>query len=134
MADTMENAMYSPTLQSWLGGWGSGSMYTESARELRARVRRNRSAPPSCGADHYSRGQIESKALALVTGRSVFILTPGHPTAQKLTPLACAPCAVPISVSSMGPRGRGDAKVDKGDVLLVYNSRDHYNALVVQQD
>lgn len=130
MADTMDTGLHTAAdLQGWLGGYGAGSMSKETARELRLRVARNRSAPQPCGEGHYG-GQIESKAFALATGNAVFVLTPGHPTGLKFSPKAGAPCSVPISVASMGPRGRGDAQVTDDDVILVYNGRDHYNALI----
>ena len=92
---------------------------------VQARASRSR----RCGPEHYG-GQIESKALALVTGYSVFVLTPGHPTGLKFSPKASALRSTSIYVASMGPRGRGDAKVDAKDIILTYNGTDHYNALV----
>ena len=80
------------------------------------------------GPDHYG-GQIESKTFALATGNAVFVLTPGHETGLKLSPKAGAPCSVPISVASMGPRGRGDAQVTDED-----NGIDHYNSLIIERE
>ena len=90
----------------------------------------NETAPFPCG-DGYYGGQIESKALALFSQRTVFVLAIGHPTAVKFTPFQAPPRSTPISINSMGPRGRGDACTKDEDVILVYDANwAHYNALV----
>ena len=133
MAETMETGKHTDDLRAWLGGYGSGSMSKEFTRELTARARRNKSAPFPCGPDHYG-GQIESKTFALVTGNAVFVLTPGHETGLKFSPKAGTPRSVPISVASMGPRGRGDAQVTDEDIILIYNGTNHYNSLITVRE
>ena len=129
MANAMKTVVRLDDLVPWLGNYGAACTSTPFKRELRDRAARNETVPFPCGPEHHG-GQIESKALALVTGYSVFVLTPGHPTGLKFSPKASAPRSTSIYVASMGPRGRGDAKVDTKDIILTYNGTDHYNAPV----
>ena len=103
----------SRTCWAFLGGFGNKTQGIEYKREPTARALMNETAPFPCG-DGYYGGQIESKALALFSQRTVFVLTKGHPTAVKFTPFPAPPRSTPISTISMGPRGRrGGACVPK---------------------
>ena len=56
-------------------------------------------------------------------------ITTGQAVALKFTISGDAPRSLSVFVTDMGPDGVGDAQVNDGGIVLLYNGLDHYSRL-----